>query len=102
MSPSRRTSSWLQDSTFRLLEEHGAAYCVMSGAGLPCVLWATAPFVYARLHGPDHYHLYAGSYSQDDLRWWADRVREWQGMGMRGAEGIEAALPEYSCKSAKS
>jgi uncharacterized protein YecE (DUF72 family) len=76
-----RNPTWLQDSTFRLLEEHGAAYCVMSGAGLPCVLRATAPFVYARLHGPDHHHLYAGSYSQDDLRWWADRVREWQGMG---------------------
>jgi uncharacterized protein YecE (DUF72 family) len=37
-----RNPTWLQDSTFRLLEEHGAAYCVMSGAGLPCVLRATA------------------------------------------------------------
>ena len=49
----------------------------MSGAGLPCVLRATAPFVYVRLHGPDHDHLYAGSYSDDDLRWWADRIGEW-------------------------
>ena len=31
--------------------------------------------------GPTIIILYAGSYSQDDLRWWADRVREWQGMG---------------------
>jgi uncharacterized protein YecE (DUF72 family) len=69
-----RSSTWLQDSTFTLLEEHAAAYCVMSGAGLPCVLRATAPFVYVRLHGLDHHHLYAGSYSDDDLRWWADRV----------------------------
>jgi len=76
-----RNDSWLHDSTFSLLEEHGAAYCVMSGARLPCVLRATAPFVYARLNGPDHHHLYAGSYSHDDLRWWADRVREWQDMG---------------------
>ena len=53
----------------------------MSGAGLPCVLRATAPFVYVRLHGPDDAHLYAGSYSDDDLRWWADRVREWSGEG---------------------
>ena len=53
----------------------------MSGAGLPCVLRATGSFVYVRLHGPDHHHLYAGSYSDDDLRWWADRVREWQGIG---------------------
>ena len=62
-------------------EGHQPAYCVLSGAGLPCILRATAPFVYARLHGPDHHHLYAGSYSDGDLRWWADRVREWQGMG---------------------
>ena len=77
-----RNPTWLQDYTFTLLEKHGAAYCVMSGAGLPCVLRATAPFVYVRLHGPDHLHLYAGSYSDDDLCWWADRIREWQGMGI--------------------
>jgi uncharacterized protein YecE (DUF72 family) len=53
----------------------------MSGAGLPCVLRATAPFVYVRLHGPSHEHLYAGSYSDDDLRWWADRCREWDASG---------------------
>jgi uncharacterized protein YecE (DUF72 family) len=34
-------------------------------------------FVYVRLHGPDATHLYAGSYSDNDLRWWADRTREW-------------------------
>jgi uncharacterized protein YecE (DUF72 family) len=49
----------------------------MSGANLPCVMRATADFVYVRLHGPDHAHLYSGTYSEDDLRWWADRVREW-------------------------
>jgi uncharacterized protein YecE (DUF72 family) len=30
-----------------------------------------------RLHGPDHDHLYAGSYGDADLHWWADRIREW-------------------------
>jgi len=53
----------------------------MSGAGLPCVLRATAGFVYARLHGPDRGHLYGGSYTDDDLRWWAARVREWEAQG---------------------
>jgi uncharacterized protein YecE (DUF72 family) len=53
----------------------------MSGAGLPCVLRATAPFVYVRLHGPHHQHLYAGSYSDQDLRWWADRIGEWRAGG---------------------
>jgi uncharacterized protein YecE (DUF72 family) len=53
----------------------------MSGAGLPCVLRATAPFVYVRLHGPDTGHLYAGSYSDADLGWWAERLGEWTASG---------------------
>jgi uncharacterized protein YecE (DUF72 family) len=72
-----RHPSWHHDDVLALLEAHGAAYCVMSGADLPCLLRVTAGFAYARLHGPDHQHLYAGSYSDADLRWWADRCREW-------------------------
>jgi uncharacterized protein YecE (DUF72 family) len=34
-----------------------------------------------RFHGPDREHLYAGSYSAEDLAWWADRFREWEGQG---------------------
>jgi len=76
-----RHPSWHREEVFGLLERHGAAYCVMSGAHLPCVLRATAPFVYVRLHGPDADYLYGGSYSDGDLRWWAERVREWAAMG---------------------
>jgi uncharacterized protein YecE (DUF72 family) len=76
-----RHPSWHTPRVLDLLERHGAAYCVMSGAHLPCVLRATARFVYARLHGPDREHLYAGSYSDDDLRWWADRIGEWRAQG---------------------
>jgi uncharacterized protein YecE (DUF72 family) len=73
-----RHESWHREDTFRLLERYRAAYCVMSGAGLPCVLRATSSLVYVRLHGPDQGALYGGSYSDDDLRWWADRAREWE------------------------
>jgi uncharacterized protein YecE (DUF72 family) len=76
-----RHPSWHDEAVYALLERHGAAYCVMSGAGLPCVLRATAPFVYVRLHGPDTGSLYAGSYPDADLRWWADRVGEWDRAG---------------------
>ena len=76
-----RHPSWHREEVFRMLEERGAAYCVMSGAHLPCVLRATAPFVYVRLHGPDHQNLYAGSYSDEDLGWWAARIREWAAAG---------------------
>ena len=73
-----RHPSWQVDEVFELLARRRAAYVVLSGAGLPCVLRATAPLVYVRLHGPDRHHLYAGSYSDEDLGWWAQRVREWQ------------------------
>lgn len=77
-----RHPSWHRDEVFALLEQHGnASYCVMSGADLPCILRATGPFVYVRLHGPDPHHLYSGSYSEDDLHWWADRIREWRNQG---------------------
>jgi uncharacterized protein YecE (DUF72 family) len=76
-----RHPSWPCEEVFALLAEHRAAYCVMSGADLPCVLRATTDFVYLRLHGPDHQHLYAGSYSGADLAWWAGRIREWAGAG---------------------
>ncbi len=76
-----RHSSWDDEAVYRILERRGASYCVMSGAGLPCVLRATAHTVYIRFHGPDREHLYAGSYSEDDMQWWADRIGEWRQAG---------------------
>jgi len=76
-----RHPSWTDDNVFDLLARHGAAYCVMSGAGLPCVLRATGPVVYVRMHGPDPDYLYGGSYSDGDLNWWSDRIREWSALG---------------------
>ena len=77
-----RHPSWVDDRVFSILERHGAAYCVMSGAGLQCVLRATTSWVYVRLHGPDDRQMYAGSYSDADLRWWADRIGEWRTAGL--------------------
>jgi uncharacterized protein YecE (DUF72 family) len=76
-----RHPSWDDPTVYSLLERHGAAYVVMSGAGLPCVLKATSDLVYVRMHGPDPEHLYGGSYSDEDMRWWADRIAEWDGQG---------------------
>jgi uncharacterized protein YecE (DUF72 family) len=78
-----RHPSWVAEDVFALLERHRSAYCVMSGANLPCVLRATAELVYVRMHGPDAAALYAGSYSAADLAWWAERIREWEGGGRR-------------------
>lgn len=76
-----RHPSWVHDDVFAVLEAHGATYCVMSGAHLPCELRATAEQVYVRFHGPDRERLYVGGYSDADLDWWADRIREWQAQG---------------------
>ncbi len=78
-----RHPSWLDETVFGILERHRSAYVVMSGAHLPCVLRATCDLVYVRWHGPSGEHLYAGSYTEDDLRWWADRLLEWEGAGHR-------------------
>lgn len=75
-----RHPSWDDPAVYDLLARHGASYVVMSGARMPCVLRATSSLVYVRLHGPDDV-LYAGSYGDDDLRWWADRIREWDEQG---------------------
>lgn len=102
-----RHDSWVDDGVFAILERHGAAYVVMSGAHLPCALRATTDFVYVRLHGPDPNWLYGGSYDDASMRWWADRIREWQGQGrdvfayfnndadgnaVRNAQALKAAL----------
>lgn len=76
-----RHPSWDDPAVYELLERHHAAYVVMSGARLRCVLRATTDVVYVRMHGPDNESLYGGSYSDDDLRWWADRVTEWDEQG---------------------
>ena len=76
-----RHPSWVHDDVFALLERFGASYCVMSGADLPCVLRATAEVVYVRLHGPDPERLYVGSYSDQNLDWWAARIGEWRASG---------------------
>jgi uncharacterized protein YecE (DUF72 family) len=78
-----RHPSWNDPAVFALLERHGAAYVVMSGAKLPCVPVATSDLVYVRMHGPEPASLYTGSYSNDDLNRWADRILAWQEEGRR-------------------
>nr|WP_274635979.1 DUF72 domain-containing protein [Microbacterium bovistercoris] len=76
-----RHPSWDDDAVYALLESRGAAYCVMSGAGLPCVPRATAETVYLRFHGPHPEQLYTDSYSDAELERWADRIGRWRGSG---------------------
>jgi uncharacterized protein YecE (DUF72 family) len=76
-----RHPSWDDPAVYRLLERRRAAYVVMSGGGLACVPRATTDLVYVRMHGPDRDAMYAGCYSNDELRGWADRITHWDGDG---------------------
>ncbi|MGO9033556.1 DUF72 domain-containing protein [Mycobacterium sp.] len=76
-----RHPSWQAAAVYDLLERHRAAYVVMSGAGLPQIARTTTDKVYVRMHGPPDQPLYAGSYTDAALRWWADRIAEWKGEG---------------------
>jgi uncharacterized protein YecE (DUF72 family) len=76
-----RHPSWNDEAVYELLERRRAAYVVMSGAGLACVPRATTDFVYVRMHGPPQDSIYAGNYTDDELRRWADRVTQWRADG---------------------
>jgi len=76
-----RHPSWNDAAVYQVLERRRAAYVVMSGAGLACVPRATTDLVYIRLHGPDQDAIYAGCYSDDELRRWAKRIAQWDREG---------------------
>jgi uncharacterized protein YecE (DUF72 family) len=76
-----RHPSWDDLAVYALLESRRAAYVVTSGSGLPCIPRATTDLVYVRMHGPDPYAMYAGSYSTEELRIWAGRIGQWNTEG---------------------
>jgi uncharacterized protein YecE (DUF72 family) len=76
-----RHPSWNDPAVYQMLERRRAAYVVMSGGGLACVPRATTDLVYVRMHGPDQDAIYAGCYSDDELRRWANRIAQWDGEG---------------------
>jgi len=75
-----RDRSWYSPGVYRLLREHGAAFCIYHLAGHQSPVEATAQFVYIRLHGPGA--AYEGSYSDEALARWADRMSGWAQEGL--------------------
>jgi uncharacterized protein YecE (DUF72 family) len=72
-----RHPSWDDAHVYALLERHRAAY-VVTGEGRARSPRVTADVAYVRMHGPDADAPYTGSYSDAELRWWTDRITEWQ------------------------
>jgi uncharacterized protein YecE (DUF72 family) len=96
-----RHPSWDDAEVYAILSRHDAAYVVMSGPGLPCVPRATSDLVYVRMHGPAQDSIYAGSYPDDALQWWADRILEWHGEGRRVVVYFNNDLGGHAIRNAR-
>ncbi len=71
-----RNQTFVSDDFFSLLHRHKIAWCIAESAGrYPHHEAVTAPFVYLRLHGRGE--LYASSYSDEELRGLAGKIRQW-------------------------
>ena len=69
-----RDESWLVTPVFELLRRHNAAFCVHDFEDMKVPREITADFSYIRFHGPTS-AKYWGSYSDDELRAWADWIK---------------------------
>ncbi|MFI5034008.1 MAG: DUF72 domain-containing protein, partial [Reyranellales bacterium] len=59
-----------------LLRKHNVALTIADTVDWPCVMDATADFVYVRLHGSTE--LYKSAYSRAAIKRWAARVKAWR------------------------
>jgi uncharacterized protein YecE (DUF72 family) len=69
-----RHSSWWNVETLNLLKNYNVAFCTVSGIHMPSDLMISADFAYLRFHGPEE--VYSSEYSDDQLKSWADSVKE--------------------------
>ncbi|MBD3241324.1 MAG: DUF72 domain-containing protein [Chitinivibrionales bacterium] len=74
-----RDHSWHCERAYELLRLHGCSFCIYDLAGFTSPIITTSDTVYVRLHGPDG--AYAGSYSPQALRAWANRFAGWAAEG---------------------
>lgn len=74
-----RDPQWHVEETFQLLRERGIGYCVVSAPGFEPVFRATCDFAYLRLHGARSW--YKSSYSETELKRFADQISGFSGEG---------------------
>ncbi len=73
-----RDESWHVTPVFELLRKHNAAFCIHDCADMIVIPEITADVAYVRFHGPTE-AKYWGSYSDADIRGWAERIESWSG-----------------------
>jgi uncharacterized protein YecE (DUF72 family) len=72
-----RNATWHTPEVYRLPTRHGAAFCPFDLDGYQSPVEVTTDFAYIRLHGPGA--KYQGSYSDETLAGWTNRIKQWIG-----------------------
>ncbi|KKS03706.1 hypothetical protein A2W70_00455 [Candidatus Curtissbacteria bacterium RIFCSPLOWO2_02_41_11] len=76
-----RDPSWFDGSIYQVLRKYNAALVIAeSGGHWPCEEVITADFTYIRFHGEGG--SYATSYTADELKIWAKKIKKWQKAGI--------------------
>jgi uncharacterized protein YecE (DUF72 family) len=70
-----RNSTWYTKEVYNILRKYDVMFCIYELDGHTSPLEVTASGVYIRLHGPGA--KYQGSYSDEVLGNWADRIQRW-------------------------
>jgi uncharacterized protein YecE (DUF72 family) len=71
-----RHRSWITEEFFRLLHQHHFAFTIAdSGKRFPYHEEVTTDIVYLRFHG--HESLYASDYNDEQLGYYAEKIRNW-------------------------
>ncbi len=71
-----RNASWEVQEVYDLLTRFRCAHCSFDLAGYQSPVRLTTDLAYVRLHGPGN--KYQGSYSEEALSQWADRIADWR------------------------
>lgn len=71
-----RHKSWMRNETWKLLEKHNIAYCIVDEPLLPQDIHLTANFVYFRWHGRGSQPWYDYHYSEEELKVWVPKIEK--------------------------
>ncbi len=71
-----RHKSWFNNEVYEILNKYNSALCLVSAPDYPWQEKITADFTYLRLHGAQE--LYKSKYSNQELKNWADKIKNWQ------------------------
>jgi len=68
-----RHESWWDEEVYKLMNRHGAGFCIVSGLDMPSKIIVTSKAAYLRFHGPES--AYSSKYSDNELKLWARKIR---------------------------